>query len=89
MHAWPDAQIRQAANGHVAILIRMIDVLAELAEIAVADQQRGALARHGAMVRRACRRSIPEPDDRADAERELRRLDAALAGRPESDPAGP
>jgi len=57
-------QIRQAANGHVAILSRMIDVLAELAEIAVADQQRGGLARHGAMVRRACRRSILERDDR-------------------------
>jgi hypothetical protein len=67
----------------------MIDVLAELAEIAVADQQRNALARHGAMVRRACRRSIPEPDDQADAERELRRLDAALAGRVEPHHARP
>jgi uncharacterized membrane protein len=77
------------ANGHVPILTRMIDVLAELAEIAVADQQRNALARHGAMVRRACRRSIPEPDDQADAERELRRLDAALAGRVEPHHARP
>ena len=81
-------QIRQAANCHVAILIRMIDVLAELADIAVTEAQRSAVARHGDMIRRACRRSIPERDDRADAERELRRLDAALAAGPESDTGG-
>jgi hypothetical protein len=36
------------------------------------------------MLRRACRRSIAAPEDRADGERELRRLDAALAVRPEA-----
>jgi uncharacterized membrane protein len=76
-------QIRQAANGHVSVLIRLIEGLAELAEIAATDRQRRALARHAAMVRRACRRSIPEHDDRADTERRLRRLDAVLAGRSE------
>jgi hypothetical protein len=55
----------------------------ELAAIAATERRRGALARHGAMVRRACRRSIPEHDDRADAERRLRRLDATLATRSE------
>jgi uncharacterized membrane protein len=78
-------QIRQAANGHVSVLIRLIEGLTELAEIAVTARQREALARHAAMVRRACRRSIPEHDDRADAERRLHRLDAVLAERPEAD----
>ena len=77
-------QIRQAANGHVAVLIRMIATLAELAELAVTVEQRSAVARHGDMVRRACRRSIMEPGDRADAERELRRIAAALAAGPQS-----
>jgi hypothetical protein len=41
------------------------------------------------MVRRACRRSIPSRMIGADAERELRRLDAALAGRAEPHHARP
>jgi uncharacterized membrane protein len=72
-------QIRQAASGHVAILIRMADALGELAESAETAEQRTAVAKHGNMVRRACRRSIAEPEDRADVERELSRIDAALA----------
>jgi uncharacterized membrane protein len=78
-------QIRQVANGHVSVLIRMIDGLTELAEIAPTDRPRMALARHAAMVRRTCRRSITEHEDRADAERRLHRLDGVLAERPESD----
>jgi uncharacterized membrane protein len=82
-------QIRQAANGHVAVLIRIIGALAELAEIGVTTEQRSALARHADMVRRACRRSIAEPEDRADVERELRRLDAAIAAAPETEAGSP
>ena len=77
-------QIRQAANGHVSVLIRLVEGLTVLGEIAVTDRQRLALARHAAMVRRACRRSIPEHDDRADAERRLQRFEAALSERPET-----
>ena len=78
-------QIRQAASGHASVLIRLIEALTAVAEIATADHQRLALARHAAMVRRACRRSLPEHDDRADTERRLQRLEAALAKRPETD----
>ena len=78
-------QIRQAADGHVAVLIRLIGVLTQLAEITVSEEQRSAVARHGDMVRRASRRSIVEPEDRSDVERELRRLDATLAMKPEPD----
>jgi uncharacterized membrane protein len=72
--------IRQAANGHVGVLIRLIEGLNELAEIAVSDRHGTALARHADMLRRACRRAIVEKDDRGDAERALAKLDAALAG---------
>jgi uncharacterized membrane protein len=71
--------IRQAANGHVGVLIRLIEALVVLAEIAATDRYLAALARHGDMLRRACRGSIAEKDDRADAERALAKLDAALA----------
>jgi uncharacterized membrane protein len=75
-------QIRQAADGDVAVLIRLIGVLSELAQSTVTTEQKRAVARHADMVRRACRRSIAEPEDRADVERELRRLDAAIAAAP-------
>jgi uncharacterized membrane protein len=80
-------QIRQTANGHLSVLIRMIEGLIELVEIAATDRRRRALAKHAAMVRRACRRNSPEQDDRADAERRLRRLEAALAEPPVADAA--
>jgi hypothetical protein len=41
------------------------------------------------MVRRACLRSIAEPEDRADVEGELHRLDAAIAAAPETDAGSP
>ena len=78
-------QIRQAANGDVAVLIRLIGVLSELAQSTVTTEQKGAVARHRDLVWRACRRSIAEPEDRSDVERELRRLDATLAMKPEPD----
>jgi uncharacterized membrane protein len=82
-------QLRQAANGHVAVLLRLIEALTALAEIAATDRERAALARHGDMLRRACRRSIAEDDDQGDAQRRLRALDAALAGEPGSEVADP
>ena len=82
-------QIRQAANGHVSVLIRLTEGLTEVAEIVATDRQRMALARHAAMVRRACRRSIPEHDDRIDAERRLDRLDGVLAEQAESGAGSP
>jgi uncharacterized membrane protein len=81
-------QIRQAANGHVGVLIRLIEGLSEVAALATTDQQRAALARHADMLRRACRGSIAEKDDRADAERRLATLDAALTEPPERGAAG-
>jgi uncharacterized membrane protein len=72
-------QIRQAAEGHVSVLIRMVEGLIELAEIAATERQRAALARHAAMIGRACRRTVSEREDRRDAERRLQRLDAVLA----------
>jgi hypothetical protein len=50
-----------------------------LIETAATDGQSIALARHGAMMGRGCRRSIADRDDRADAERRPGRFNAALA----------
>jgi uncharacterized membrane protein len=82
-------QIRQAATGQVAVLIRLIGALGDLAESTVATEQRNAVARHADMVRRACRRSIVEPEDRTDVERELRSLDAAIAAASEAEAGRP
>jgi hypothetical protein len=41
------SQIRQAANGHVSILLRLIEGMIELAAIAATERRRGALARLG------------------------------------------
>jgi uncharacterized membrane protein len=81
-------QIRQAANGHVSVLIRVIEALCELAAIASTERQRRALTRHADMLRRACRSAILEKDDRADAERRLAALDRDLAA-PDPSLAGP
>ena len=64
----------------------MIEGLTALAEIAAGEAQRATLARHGDMLRRACRASIAEKHDRADAEGRLRALDAALGRAPGAAP---
>ena len=72
----------------MSVLIRVIEGLIELAQIAATERQRMGLARHAALIRRACGRNVPEQADRAEAERPLRRLDAAL-GEPLASDAGP
>ena len=67
----------------------MIEGLIELAQIAASERQRAALARHAALIWRACRRNVSEEADRADAERRLRRLDAALAEPEQTDAGAP
>lgn len=71
--------IRQAAGGQTGVLIRLIQALEALTRVVSSEPQRRALARHGAMIARACG-TIPEENDRAAAERYLRALDAALSG---------
>lgn len=75
--------IRQAAGGNTGVLIRLIQALEALTRVVSSEPQRRALARHGAMIARACA-TIAEENDRAAADRYLRALDAALS-RPDAD----
>jgi uncharacterized membrane protein len=56
-------QIRQAGEGHPAILIRMLAIFARLAEHARHDEHRRVLIEHVNMVFAAGKRSIEEPRD--------------------------
>lgn len=58
-------QIRQAAGGRPAVLMRIIATLAELAEHARNDEHRRVLALHVGLVEAEARRSITEPYDLA------------------------
>lgn len=56
-------QIRQAGGTHPAILIRMLETLAQLAELVRCDQHREAIATHLGLVEAEGERSIVEPYD--------------------------
>ena len=56
-------QIRQAGGAHPAILIRMLETLAQLVEHARSDQHREAITTHIGLVEAAGERSIVEPYD--------------------------
>lgn len=71
-------ELRQAAAGNVAVLIRLIETLAELAEVARDDAQRACVRRHAEMVRRTCERTVEEPLDREDVEERWEILEGAL-----------
>lgn len=58
-------QIRQAGEGHPAILIHLLDTFANLAEVARTGEQREAIRVHAVMVQEAGRRNIREPRDLA------------------------
>ena len=56
-------EIRQSASGTPAILIHLLDAIADLACFARTREQRDALARHAAMIASAGDRTIKEEQD--------------------------
>ncbi len=58
-------QIRQSAEGHADVLIRLIEGLGALAEHTHAESQRAALRRHVRMAHDAAHRTLGEPADLA------------------------
>lgn len=58
-------QIRQAAAGHVDVLTRLVDVLAQLAQCTRTDEQARILERHLDLVMETGRHSIGTPADLA------------------------
>ena len=61
-------QIRQFGSGSPAVLIRMMEVLSALAELARNAEQMDAIQQHAAMVKRAAQQGLTEPNDLADLE---------------------
>jgi uncharacterized membrane protein len=52
-----------------AVMIRELDALARIMDETTSEGQRRVLLEQAAMIDRACERSIPEADDRADVRR--------------------
>ena len=63
--------IRQAAEGNVAVLIRLAETVARLRDFAQTSKQRELVQHHLDMVARASERSIAEENDRADMKQRL------------------
>jgi uncharacterized membrane protein len=70
--------IRQAAQGQVRVLIRLLEALTVLAMLIREPERRAALAAHAHRIERACRGSIDDPHDLADAKSRLERLREVL-----------
>lgn len=79
--------VRQSARGEVRALLRLVEAFGMLAAFAHTEEQRQAIEKHADMLTRACRESIGEPLDLADAEAVLERLRATLAAEPRVEPA--
>jgi len=62
-------QIRQAGSAKPAVLVHMLEAIAEIAERTRTQEQRAALSRHASMIRATGRRDVAEPEDREDVER--------------------
>lgn len=82
-------KIRQAARGMPAVIIRLLDALAVVAEQTTSAHQRRVLLRQGDMVLRSAEESVPEADDLEDIRARYQRLlarcrdegSASLSGR--------
>lgn len=73
-------QIRQFGRDKAAVMIRLLEVIADLAPRMKTAEQRDALRRH---ARRACDEALsalPSADDRADVEDRYRKVMALLGG---------
>jgi len=67
-------KVRQAARGMPAVLIRLIDGLANVTEYTVSAEQRHVLRRQADMILRAANETIPDPEDRADVQTRYERM---------------
>lgn len=71
-------QIRQAASGHPAVQMRLVEIAGSLLSLTASEAERSVLARHLDLMVASGRRTIEEPDDqRALEERYQAALDQA------------
>jgi uncharacterized membrane protein len=71
-------QIRQNADGNVAILVRMIEALETVAKQTTSAHRRQMLRHHANLVADVAHRTIPQPHDREAIDTALTRLTAGL-----------
>ncbi len=67
-------KIRQASRGMPAVMIRLMDGLANVTEYTASREQRDVLRRQADMILRAAFETIPDPEDRADVQRRYDRM---------------
>jgi uncharacterized membrane protein len=72
------SQIRQQAGSHAAVIIRLLEVLAVIAERTTREEDRLALLRHSEMIRRSSEENLPEGLDRQDVEQRYQGFQEAL-----------
>ena len=83
---FPDAvdaafnQIRQCARTNAAVLIRLLEVIADLASVVNSPDDRAALRRHAEMIARAAADALPEENDRKDVDERVADIAMALGG---------
>ena len=76
-------KIRQSSLGMPAVMIRELEALARIMAETTDAGQRRVLLEQAAMIDRACERSVPEADDRADVRRRYEAviiIDSRLSG---------
>lgn len=71
-------QIRQYGRSSAAVMIRMLETLAVIANHSDREEVRASLARHAELVQRAAGTGIPEEADRKDVEGRFLSVQAAL-----------
>lgn len=62
-------QIRQYGRSSAAVTLRMLDMIAVIAEFANRPEERAALLRHAEMISRGARDGLPEAEDRGAVEK--------------------
>jgi uncharacterized membrane protein len=72
-------QIRQYGRTSAAVLIRLLEVIADLTAVATRASDRAALARHTQMVARAAHDGLTEGNDRRDVEERVAAIARSLA----------
>ena len=72
-------QIRQYGRTSAAVLIHLLEVIADLIEVVADEGNRAALRRHAEMIARAAGESVPEENDRRDVEERVHAVARAFS----------
>lgn len=70
--------IRQYGAASPAVLIRLLETLAIVANHVIRDEDQCALEKHATLIQQASSRSVPDADDRKDVEERFAAVQIAL-----------